>query len=394
MDRRAWVNQIKRQVAKLGKNAPWHVFWNDPETGSQRSKSCGSGPKGKRSANELADLIHSQLVTGTYQSSTREHWTEFRIRLNEHIEGRFGEASRGSAKLSLDTFERLAKPHRMQFITADMIDRYIAARLAEQTQRKGPGGAVKTVSASTVNRELRYIKAALRLAKDWKFIEEVPRIRFLKPMQKIPTYVPAEHFTAIYQACDVATMPEGIPNVSPVAWWRGLMVFLYMTGWRIGQTLDLQWDDVDLQNGTALTAAASNKGKRDQLTQLHGLAIEHLRPLAGSFDSVVFPWVNHRRVLWDQFVRIQEAARLADGSPMPKAGKAGAWYGFHDLRRGFATLNAESVNLFELQALMQHASLETTRSYVNMARRVNRAASALFVPSLPTIPAVRTSDCG
>ena len=80
---------------------------------------------------------------------------------------------------------------------------------------------------------------------------------------------------------------------------------------------------------------------------------------------------------------IQAAAKLANGTPMPKAGKNGGWYGFHDLRRGFATVNAASMNLFELQGLMQHKSLETTRGYVNMAAGLNRSVGNLFVPAIP-----------
>lgn len=65
---------------------------------------------------------------------------------------------------------------------------------------------------------------------------------------------------------------------------------------------------------------------------------------------------------------------------MPKGGKRGDWYGFHDLRRGFATMNAGSMDLFELQGLMQHKTLETTRKYVNMAKRYNETVKNLFVP--------------
>ena len=56
-------------------------------------------------------------------------------------------------------------------------------------------------------------------------------------------------------------------------------------------------------------------------------------------DTHVFPWNQDRRQLWPEFHRIQESATLADGSPLPKGGKNG-FYGFHDLRRGFATMNA------------------------------------------------------
>ena len=45
---------------------------------------------------------------------------------------------------------------------------------------------------------------------------------------------------------------------------------------------------------------------------------------------------------------------------MPKSGKDSRWYGFHDLRREFATVNAASMYLFELQALMHHQAFEKT----------------------------------
>ena len=71
-----------------------------------------------------------------------------------------------------------------------------------------------------------------------------------------------------------------------------------------------------------------------------------------------FPWDTNRRTIWDQFGKIQEGAKLADGKPLPRGGKGGYRYGFHDLRRGFATQNAAGMDLFQLQALMQHKSLQ------------------------------------
>ena len=89
--------------------------------------------------------------------------------------------------------------------------------------------------------------------------------------------------------------------------------------------------------------------------------------------------------MWSEFGRIQEAARLADDKPLPKSGKGGGRYGFHDLRRGFATMNADSMDLFELQGLMQHKSLETTKLYVNMTKRRAKPVSNLYVPAIPCI---------
>jgi hypothetical protein len=83
---------------------------------------------------------------------------------------------------------------------------------------------------------------------------------------------------------------------------------------------------------------------------LHPVAIQHLRRLTGSFDERVFPWNPNDPKLWPHLILIQQTAKLADGSPMPEAGKNG-WYGF---RRAFATMNAERMDLLEVHALMQH----------------------------------------
>ncbi|MFM9965073.1 MAG: hypothetical protein ACKV2Q_28055 [Planctomycetaceae bacterium] len=76
-------------------------------------------------------------------------------------------------------------------------------------------------------------------------------MRFLKLQQKLPTFVLPEHFSAMFKACEVATI------------------------------------------------------------------------LTASFNPLVFPWNYNRRTLWTEFAHIQEAARIADKSPMPKAGKDG-----------------------------------------------------------------------
>ncbi len=385
MDKKSWVHQLKGQVEKQGGDrASWYVSWTDP-AGKQQRKSCGPGKVGKSSANTLADKIHSQLVTGTYQGNQRATWDQFFERYKTHVDGRYDAPSREAALRSIRTFARIAKPKLLKSIDTATIDQFIGKRLKEASAKTLRDGKQRMVSPATVNRELRYVKAALRLAVDWGFTERVPRMRFLKLQQKLPTFVSPEHFSAMFKACEVATMPNDLPNVSPADWWRGLLLLLYMTGWRIGQTMKLKLEDIDFEAGTALNRADTNKGRRDQLIPLHPLVLQYLKPLTASFNSLVFPWNYNRRTLWTEFAHIQKAARLADKSPMPKAGKDDRWYGFHDLRRGFATVNAASMDLFELQALMQHRSLTTTQGYISMAKRLQKPVNNLFVPSLPMI---------
>jgi hypothetical protein len=151
-------------------------------------------------------------------------------------------------------------------------------------------------------------------------------------------------------------------------WWRALLVVAHMTGWRIGQILALRWQDVDLEAGTAKTQAEDTKGKRDAIVGLHPMVIEHLRRLR-SFDPCVFPWQRGRRDLWPVFHEIQEAAGLSE-----------PYYRFHDLRRAFATVNADSMSADALQHLMQHKDYSTTKRYINMAHQVKAAVANLHVP--------------
>src|SRR5262249_26139425 len=151
----------------------------------------------------------------------------------------------------------------------------------------------------------------------------------------------------------------------PADWWRALLVTGYMTGWRIGQLLGLRREDVDLVKGMATSAAADNKGKRDVRIPLHPIVVQHLEKLAG-VSPMMFTGTHHYRQLFKAFNRLQDAAGVR-----PKGGKQ--HYGFHDLRRAFATMNADNLTPDALQALMQHRDYQTTQRYINMARQLNPA---------------------
>src|SRR5262249_36748655 len=132
--------------------------------------------------------------------------------------------------------------------------------------------------------------------------------------------------------------------------------------------LALRREDVDLQGGFIITRAADNKGKRDQRVELHPLAVEHLKRLAG-FSPVVFPWAHGKRI-YGEFHYLQATAGIARP------------YGFHDLRRMFATQNADRLTPDQLQQVMQHKAYTTTQKYINMARQAKALTEKLYVPDL------------
>jgi integrase len=115
---------------------------------------------------------------------------------------------------------------------------------------------------------------------------------------------------------------------------------------------------------------------------LHRTVVEHLRKIV-DFGHLVFPWPKDRRSVWEELARIQTAA----GIDLPCSEKhehtdACHRYGFHDLRRAFATMNADRLTGDALQALMRHKSYSTTQRYINIARQLDQSAEALYVPDL------------
>ena len=279
-------------------------------------------------------------------------------------------------KTALDHVERISQLGDMRRINTETIDDYIAAR------RKERGKKGETVSPATINKELRHLRAALRKAHRWGYLPLVPDFDFEAEPTKLVRYITPEHFASLYKACGEARRPDRLPY-APASWWRALIVYCYQgTGWRISEVLALRREDLDMDVGTAVTRHNDNKGNRTEQIKLHPVVLEHLKTIP-SFDSRVFPWDHDRKALDKEFHRLQGIA----GIHLPcreehEHTPACHVYGFHDLRRGFATMNAGSLSSDALQALMRHKSYATTQRYINMAPQMDKAIEALHIPEV------------
>lgn len=117
------------------------------------------------------------------------------------------------------------------------------------------------------------------------------------------------------------------------------------------------------------------------------MIVELLRPLRSPHPKV-FRWDLEHKPLRDAFHKLQPAAGISLDCANPRQHECSpAWqfYGFHDLRRAFATLNATRVSKEVLQSLMQHSSYLTTQWYINIAGQLQPKLADLFVtPALLT----------
>ena len=88
----------------------------------------------------------------------------------------------------------------------------------------------------------------------------------------------------------------------------------------------------------------------------------------------VFPWSHAKATLFKQFAALQKAAGV---KPTTKNR-----YGFHDLRRGFATMNADRLTADVLQAMMHHQNYTTTQRYIALARQLRPSVLNMFTADL------------
>ncbi|MHB8898079.1 MAG: tyrosine-type recombinase/integrase [Thermoguttaceae bacterium] len=375
---RAWLFQDSRQLAKLGEDkCPWSVGWYFE--GKKLSKRVGS----KSTAEKFRKKIEGELAAGLFKPPTRKNWDAFREEYDEKIGSGLAPGTREVVKSTLDNFERIAKPSKLSAIKTDVIDDYVAKRRTERGKKRK-----SKVSPATINRELRHLKAAIRVANDWGYLAAVPKFRKVREDEEIGQVITPEHFQLIYGACRAAKRPGNLP-CTPEEWWQALLVFALTTGWRIGEILAFRREDLDLETGAIMTRAADNKGSRDGRDYLTPVALEHVRRIV-SFSPMVFPWPHDRGTLFDEFYAIQAAAVDDDGNelaylPCPDAGKHECTdschrYGFHALRRGYATLNADSMPAPVLQRKMRHQSFTTTLRYISLADKMKVATEAVHVP--------------
>lgn len=372
---KAWLFQDSRQKKNLGESkAPWSVGWLDPD-GKRRSKRVGS----KSNAEKYRRKLEGELAAGLYQTKSRKTWADFRAEYEAKILPAKATGTIERTGHVFNEFERIAKPVRMESIKTATVDGFIAKRQREQGRAPG-----STVSPASVNIALRTLKAAMGVAVDWGYMKERPKFRMMKEPQRIIRPVTAEHFAALYNACDAAGRPSD-GNHTPADWWRAFLVTAYMTGWRLRELLHLERRNVDTVENVAILMAAGTKGKRAERLDLNQIVIDHMKTIFG-FSPMVFPIGRDcRRFLYAEFAKIQQAAGIkltcvTEGEH--DCTDACHRYGFHDLRRGFATQNEGRISDQALQSLMRHKSMATTQRYIAMARKTRAAADSLYVPEV------------
>lgn len=231
------------------------------------------------------------------------------------------------------------------------------------------------MAETTVRREYKALRTALRKAKRWGLIKVDPtetidldelhvdqRKRFLRTGDELA------RFEKALAACDLM--------------FKTLITLLMNAGTRVGETLSLKWGDLDLAAGTMTLRGKTTKSKKGRQVVLNDAAVAALerwrevRPGVGA--APVFPLPSdparpaRRETIRRQWQRLVRAAKVPDLQ-------------IHDLRRSVGSwlINAE-VPLPVIRDVLGHSSVRVTEKvYAHLLDEKRRAAVAV----LPTVKA-------
>ena len=186
------------------------------------------------------------------------------------------------------------------------------------------------------------------------------RIKLPRKEKPIPKVVSEADFKLLISCIKFS------PNRCKKHYTRNMLIFylLYYSGFRKGELLALDWDDMDLQKDTLTIRYSKNKTGR--IVPIHpevkGLLDIYLNQRLPLEDRALIIGERGKRICKNSFTNMMDSYLKISG--LKKKG-----YTAHSLRHGFATrLIEKNVNIFLVQGLLGHKSLDATKVYVHFDR--------------------------
>jgi integrase len=138
----------------------------------------------------------------------------------------------GIYRRCLERFSRLAGNITLKEVTAEHFDKYKTKRFKDTTAEypvNKDEKKRKAISPTTVNIELRALRAAFKTAKRWKLIDVDPfdGVTFAEVAEQVPLF-----FTSTDFQTSIDCIREG--------WFKEVVLFAALTGMRRGEILNLK----------------------------------------------------------------------------------------------------------------------------------------------------------
>mgnify|MGYP001013037454 FL=1 len=140
---------------------------------------------------------------------------------------------------------------------------------------------------------------------------------------------------------------------------KAIILMLVDTGLRCAELINLNWGDLDLEKGVGYVRCG--KGRKDRIILFGKRTKKAIKKYQKDVDSSpeqpLFQTDEHRRFSYGGMRSMMDRIKRRSGIDVTP----------HALRRSFATISSTNgMDLYVLQELMGHTTLEMTRHYVQM----------------------------
>lgn len=256
-------------------------------------------------------------------------------------------------------------------ITVDVINNIKYSRLEDTYQRR-PGGKIYSTAGNTVNKTLAILKAVLRRAQKWQWLDNVPLFDFVqirKDMKSSFNWLKHEEVERV--------LKELPPHL------QYLMKFSLATGLRESNVTGLEWKNVNIKLKYAYVDAINSKNSDSIRIPLNDDAMEILLSLKGKHETNVFSYKGKiiRKANAAAWRKALDRAGIRAYCPSVTAGiKVNEMYPtketheyshpnfrWHDLRHTWASWHVQAgTPLLQLQALGGWKSYEMVLRYAHL----------------------------
>ncbi len=230
----------------------------------------------------------------------------------------------------------------------------------------------RKLSNVSLYKKIAVLKSFFKFLESDGIIENNPadRIKLPRKEKPIPKVVSENDFKRLLSCIKFS------PNRCRKHYIRDMLIFhmLYYCGLRKGELINLDWDDLDL--GKNILYVRTSKNKTGRIIPIHPKVKElldiHLAQRLPLKNRAIFIGEKGNRIALSTFTYMINIY-------LKISGLKDKGYTTHSLRHSFATrLIEKNVNLFLVQRLLGHKSLDATKVYVHFNKESYKDAVGLL----------------
>ena len=328
-------------------NGFYYLFLNDEITGKRKMISCKT--KYKPEALKFLSGYKSKKESYHKKKSNVFYTEDLKAEVLKYTSDNLQKSTSQIYRRVLNDMLRIIKNKPVKLITNSDIENYKSVRLKE-------------VSKTTVNIDLKTLKAIFNLALKWDWINENP-LRYVKQISI------AQKERLCFNDIELKVLLNNITD--PLL--KNIVMFGLFTGCRLNEIINIQIKDIDLNERVLIIRNKENfktkTGKNRQIPISDSLYSMLIDLLSITPDSNVFQFS-----IPEEYLFSNARHRRFDKSFISKKFKAvlrqikfPEKFHFHCLRHTFITnLIKSGVNINYVKEIAGHSDIKTTMNYIHI----------------------------